>query len=72
MNMRIAHRTPDAAPEEEPRPSTSVHVLNDEHDLRAALQRAAAFDRRTAEMLRTRSARYQALLGDPEPDDLGS
>ncbi len=69
MNMRFAHRTPDA-PEEEPRPCSSVHVLSDEHDLRAALQRAAAFDRRTAELLRSRSARYEALLGDPATDDI--
>jgi len=54
----------EAAAEEEPRRPSSVHVLNGEEDLRAALQRAAAFDQRAAEALRSRSARYRALLGE--------
>jgi hypothetical protein len=45
--------------------STSVHVLRDEEDLRAALQRAADFDQRTADALLSRSAHYRALLADP-------
>jgi hypothetical protein len=49
-----------------------VHVLSDEQALRAALQRAAAFDQRAVEAFRSRSARYRAMLGEPEPaaDDL--
>ncbi len=44
----------------------SVHVLNDDEDLRAALQRAAEFHQRTADALLTRSAHYRALLAqDP-------
>jgi hypothetical protein len=42
-----------------------VHVLNDEEDLRAALQRAAEFDQRAADMLLSRSARYRSLLTEP-------
>jgi len=74
MNMRFHRGIPDA-PKDEPRASSSVHVLNDEHDLRAALERAAAYDRQAAEALRSRSARYRALLGEPTlgeppaPDD---
>jgi hypothetical protein len=45
--------------------STSVHVLSDEQDLRAALERAAEFDQRTADALLSRSAHYRALLADP-------
>ena len=66
MHMRF-HRGFPVPPEEQPRPSTSVHVLSDEEDLRAALQRAAAFDQRAAEALRSRSDRYRALLGEPGP-----
>jgi hypothetical protein len=71
MNMRFHRGIPGPA-EEQPRPSTSVHVLSDEQALRAALQRAAAFDQRAEEALRSRSARYQAMLGEPAPaaDDL--
>ncbi len=66
MHIRF-HRGTQAAAQETGRRSTSVHVLNDEHDLRAALQRAAEFDQRAADMLLSRSAHYLALLGDP-PD----
>ena len=71
MLMRF-HRGIPGPSEQPPRPSTSVHVLNDEQDLRAALQRAAAFDQRATEALRSRSARYRAMLGEPAPaaDDL--
>jgi hypothetical protein len=66
MHIRF-HRGTPAVPEDSGRRPTSVHVLNDEHDLRAALQRAAEFDQRAADMLLSRSAHYRALLGDP-PD----
>jgi hypothetical protein len=68
MNMRFHRGIPGPGPaEEQPRPSTSVHVLSDDEALRSALQRAAAFDQRAAEVLRARSARYQAMLGEPGP-----
>jgi hypothetical protein len=72
MNMRFHRGIPVPPEEQQPRPSTSVHVLSDEQALRAALQRAAAFDQRAAEALRSRSARYLAMLGEPGPaaDDL--
>jgi len=66
MNMRF-HRGITVPPEEQPRPSTSVHLLGDEEALRAALERAAAFDQRAVEALRSRSARYRAMLGEPAP-----
>jgi hypothetical protein len=65
MNMRFHRGIPGPAEEQPPRPSTSVHVLSDEQALRAALQRAAAFDQRAEEALRSRSARYRAMLGEP-------
>ena len=40
-------------------------MLNDEEDLRAALQRAAEFDQRAADMLLSRSAHYRSLLTEP-------
>jgi hypothetical protein len=68
MNMRF-HRASDTTHEITPPASTSVHVLRDEKDLRKALERAAEFDRRTADLLLTRSAHYRALLGEPgEPE----
>ena len=71
MNMRF-HRDIPASSEAQPRPSTSVHLLSDDEALRAALQRAAAFEQRATEALRSRSARYRAMLGEPGPaaDDL--
>jgi hypothetical protein len=42
-----------------------VHVLRDEQDLKAALQRAAEFDQRAADLLLSRSAHYRALLTEP-------
>jgi hypothetical protein len=67
MSMRFHRGTPGPAEEQQPRPSTSVHVLSDEQALRAALQRAAAFDQRAEEAFRSRSARYRAMLGEPVP-----
>jgi hypothetical protein len=64
MNMRF-HRASRRTHEITQPASRSVHVLRDEQDLRDALQRAAEFDRRTADLLLNRSARYQALLAQP-------
>jgi hypothetical protein len=64
MNMRF-HRASRRTHEITQPASTSVHVLRDEEDLREALQRAAEFDQRTADLLATRSARYQSLLAHP-------
>ncbi|HVT42511.1 MAG TPA: hypothetical protein VHD39_05960 [Acidimicrobiales bacterium] len=61
------HRGTPKEPENGRRETHSVHVLNDEDDLRAALQRAAEYDQRTADMLLSRSAHYRALLA-AEPD----
>jgi hypothetical protein len=74
MSMRFHRGIPGPAEEPPRRPSTSVHVLSDEQALRAALQRAAAFDQRAAEALRSRSARYRAMLDEPGPatDDVTS
>jgi hypothetical protein len=66
MNMRF-HRGNPKTLEDTSRKTSSVHVLNDEEDLRAALQRAAEFDQRAADMLLSRSARYRSLLTDPAP-----
>lgn len=71
MNMRF-HRGNHTGTELWSPEKPSVHVLNDEEDLRAALQRAAEFDQRTADALLTRSAHYRALLAQdpastPEP-----
>lgn len=65
MNMRF-HRASRSTHEITPPAHNSVHVLRDEQDLREALQRAAEFDQRTADLLLNRSARYQALLAHPE------
>ena len=59
------HRGTEKTPESGPREIRSVHVLNDEQDLRDALRRAAEYDQRTADLLLTRSAHYRALLADP-------
>jgi hypothetical protein len=64
MNMRF-HRGNQGTPEEAPRERSSVHVLRDEQDLKAALKRAAEFDQRAADQLLTRSAHYRALLTEP-------
>jgi hypothetical protein len=63
MNMRFHGGNPKTLEDTSPKTS-SVHVLNDEEDLRAALQRAAEFDQRAADMLLSRSARYRSLLTD--------
>jgi len=42
----------------------SVHVLNNEEELRRALQRAAEFDQRRADLMLARSAHYRAILPD--------
>ncbi len=63
MNMRFHGGNPKPL-EDTSRKTSSVHVLNDEEDLRAALQRAAEFDQRAADMLLSRSARYRSLLTD--------
>ena len=65
------HRDHDDTFEDTSRPVTSVHVLSDEEDLRAALKRAAEFDQQTADMLLSRSARYRSLLTKPGPDEAG-
>ena len=65
MNMRFHRGIPGPVEEQPRRPSTSVHLLSDEEALRAALERAAAFDQRAAEALHSRSARYRAMLGEP-------
>jgi hypothetical protein len=57
--------------EDTSRPVSSVHVLSDEEDLRAALRRAAEFDQRAADMLLSRSARYRSLLTEPDRDEAG-
>jgi hypothetical protein len=62
------HRGSDKGPELGTPKKPSVHVLNDEQDLRAALQRAAEFDQRTADMLLNRSAHYRALLAQDPAD----
>ena len=64
MKMRF-HRGNQARPEIATRRTRSVHVLRDERDLREALQRAAEFDQRTADVLLSRSAHYRALLSEP-------
>jgi hypothetical protein len=64
MHMRF-HRGTEKTPESAPPEKHTVHVLNDEHDLREALRRAAEYDQRTADMLLNRSAHYRALLADP-------
>jgi glucose-6-phosphate dehydrogenase assembly protein OpcA len=64
MHLRF-HRGTQTASENGRRENHSVHVLNDEDDLRAALQRAAEYDQRTADMLLSRSAHYRALLAQP-------
>ena len=64
MDLRFHRVIPPDADEEEPRRSSSVHVLSDDTALRATLERAAAFDQRAAETLQSRSARYRALLGE--------
>jgi hypothetical protein len=60
------HRDNYDSLEDTSRPPSSVHVLSDEEDLRAALQRAAEFDQRAADMLLSRSARYRSLLTGPD------
>jgi len=65
MNMRF-HRGNQGTPlEVSSREKSSVHVLRNEQDLKAALQRAAEFDQRAADLLLTRSAHYRALLTEP-------
>jgi hypothetical protein len=64
MHMRF-HRGTQKAPEISRPENRSVHVLSDEEDLRAALQRAAEGDQRTADILLSRSAHYRALLTEP-------
>ena len=59
------HRGTQTTPQATIHRHPAVHVLNDEQDLREALERAAAFDQRRAEMLATRSAHYRALLAEP-------
>lgn len=60
-----SHRGTATAPENGTIRTPSVHVLRDEADLRQALQRAAEFDQRTADMLLSRSAHYRSLLSEP-------
>ncbi len=64
MHIRF-HRGNQNTLEDTSRKTSSVHVLNDEEDLRAALQRAAEFDQRAADMLLSRSAHYRSLLTEP-------
>ena len=59
---RGTEKTPESGP---PEKTSSVHVLSDEQDLREALQRAAEYDQRTADLLLSRSAHYRVLLADP-------
>ncbi|HTU38957.1 MAG TPA: hypothetical protein VMF35_13245 [Acidimicrobiales bacterium] len=59
------HRGTEKTPESGPPEKRSVHVLSDEQDLRAALQRAAEYDQRTADLLLSRSAHYRSLLDEP-------
>lgn len=47
---------------------SSVQILQTEDQLRAAVQRAAAFDRRAAEILQSRWKHYAALVTEsPRP-----
>jgi hypothetical protein len=44
---------------------SSVHVLRNEEELREAVERAAAFHKRTATLLHARSDHYEAILAAP-------
>jgi len=46
----------------------AVHVLRTEEELRDAVQRAASFDRRAAQILQTRSTRYRELMSVSPPE----
>jgi hypothetical protein len=71
--MRIRfHRGNQGSPKVEPRRTPSVHVLSDEQDLREAVRRAAEFDKRTADLLLSRSAHYRALLAESSENGNGS
>ena len=44
------------------REHASVHILRTDEELWQAVERAAAFDRRTADILQTRSRHYSSLV----------
>lgn len=65
------HRN-EEAPVEVALPSSAVHILYTEEDLRAAVERASEFDERTSDMLQSRSQRYRTLAQIPaDPVDAG-
>lgn len=61
---RATRRRVALAAEQRPEPRSVVHVLVDEHELRAAVERASRFERGVAEALESRAARYESLLGE--------
>jgi len=64
MKKRFRRGTSTTAPPEDGSRTRRVHVLSNEEELRRALQRAAEFDQRTADIMLARSAHYRALLPD--------
>lgn len=64
MRMRF-HRGHAPLPEIRATVPSSVHVLRSGEELREAVERAAAFHRRTATLLRARSEHYEAILAIP-------
>ena len=44
---------------------SSVHILRTEEELREAVERAAEFDQRAADVLHTRSQHYRTLASTP-------
>jgi len=64
MKKRFRRGTSTTAPPEGSSRTRTVHVLSNEEELRRALQRAAEFDQRTADIMLARSAHYRALLPD--------
>jgi len=65
MKKRFRRGTSATAQPDVLRRTHSVHVLNSEDELRSALQRAAEFDQRSADVMLARSAHYRALISDP-------
>lgn len=68
LAARSARRRAALARAARPQPSSVVHLLTDERELREAIARASRFEREVAELVEHRAARYESLLSRPAPD----
>ena len=66
------HRVPSRPPITRPEPNPMFHVIESEEELRAAMARAAQFERGVAEVARARADHYEEIIPPAPVADMHS